>query len=47
MFIVTLHTEGVDRNCSGQRLPHLQPAVTLHTEGVDRNSSLSFDQEAM
>ena len=36
--MVTLHTEGVDRNSSFCFLLLLQKLVTLHTEGVDRNT---------
>ena len=34
--IVTLHTEGVDRNDTVPSVS-IRPHVTLHTEGVDRN----------
>ena len=34
---VTLHTEGVDRNCELMPSRNIR-YVTLHTEGVDRNS---------
>ena len=38
-LVVTLHTEGVDRN-DGEKTAHEEAKnVTLHTEGVDRNWS--------
>ena len=35
--LVTLHTEGVDRNFHVKQKPKIRMKVTLHTEGVDRN----------
>ncbi len=36
-LVVTLHTEGVDRNIILAVSKQDPPDVTLHTEGVDRN----------
>ena len=43
---VTLHTEGVDRNCKIMVNKCRVSAVTLHTEGVDRNCDINLYTKA-